>query len=120
MKHLLGPDYKITFAVVAMLAMATSACDKSNDKKESPAAATATASTAAAATAATPPTGTAHAAKVGDKCNELGATEGKLACEGNKIIFCSSYSNYEWTMQSECPAGQSCIVDTATNSAGCK
>lgn len=129
MKRSLGSDYKGMFVVLAVLATATAACDKSNDKAASSeataASATAASATAAAATAAATaaekaPSGGPGAVKVGDTCKELGVMDAKLACDGNKVLFCSSFTSYEWKVQNECPAGQSCIVDPATNSAGCK
>lgn len=58
------------------------------------------------------------APKIGDSCEGIGATEGKLACQDNKIIFCSSYSSYKWTMQRECGDGTKCVAEN--NAASCK
>lgn len=49
--------------------------------------------------------------KEGDSCDGISATDGLIACDGNKIIFCSSYSKYKWTKQSDCAEGTKCVAE---------
>lgn len=56
--------------------------------------------------------------KEGGSCKGISATDGLIACEGNKVIFCSSYSNYVWTKQSDCADGTTCVAEG--KSASCK
>ncbi len=58
--------------------------------------------------------------KVGDSCEGIGAAEARIACSENNIIFCSSYTDYEYKLQSECGEGRSCEVATDGKSASCK
>lgn len=110
-------DRTMTLASVALLATAIAACDKDKDKKEG---AAGTAAAAASAAPASAGGGSGGAAKIGDSCKGISAMDGKIACDGNKVIFCSSFSNYEWKMQQECAAGQSCVVGADGKSASCK
>ena len=56
--------------------------------------------------------------KEGGSCKGISATDGLIACDGNKIIFCSSYSDYKWTKQNECTDGTKCVAEGKT--ASCK
>lgn len=58
--------------------------------------------------------------KVGDSCKGLSATDGKMACDGNIKMFCSSYSKYKWKSLGECKGGTKCTVGAAGKSASCK
>ncbi len=58
--------------------------------------------------------------KVGDSCKGLGATDGRMACDGNKKIFCSSYSKYKWKSLGECKGGKKCVLGPTGKSASCK
>lgn len=56
--------------------------------------------------------------KEGDSCEGISASDGLIACDGNTIIFCSSYSDYKWTKQQECAEGTKCVAEG--KGAGCK
>jgi hypothetical protein len=49
--------------------------------------------------------------KEGDSCAGIDASEGLITCDGNTIIFCSSYSDYKWTVQRECDEGTTCKAE---------
>lgn len=46
--------------------------------------------------------------KVGSSCAGIGSMEGRLHCSGSDILFCSSFSQYKYKVQSTCPEGQVC------------
>ncbi len=102
----------------ALLMLALLGCKRSDSSTDT------VASASPAASQATPPAkqGAAVAAnvKIGDSCEGISATDGKAACDGNKIIFCSSYSKYKWKLQQECAAGTTCTAAADGKSAGCK
>ena len=58
--------------------------------------------------------------KVGDSCKGIGAMESRMACDGQKIIFCSSYSKYVYKMTQTCAADKKCTVAPDGKSASCK
>ncbi len=49
--------------------------------------------------------------KAGDSCEGISAADGLIACEGNSIIICSSFSEYKWTKQSDCEDGTKCVAE---------
>ena len=59
-------------------------------------------------------------AEVGASCEGIGASEARIACSGNQIIFCSSYTDYVYTVQNECSEGQTCSVAEDGRSASCQ
>ncbi|MEQ8353143.1 MAG: hypothetical protein RH862_16820 [Leptospiraceae bacterium] len=58
--------------------------------------------------------------KIGDSCEGISAVEARIACSENNIIFCSSYTDYEYKLQSECGEGRTCEVAADEKSASCK
>lgn len=58
--------------------------------------------------------------EVGGSCAGLGALDALMSCVGQKRLFCSSYSEYKWTMTQECPEGQSCHLAADGKSGGCE
>tara|TARA_B100001939_G_scaffold308830_1_gene289707 strand:+ start:12799 stop:13095 length:297 start_codon:yes stop_codon:yes gene_type:complete len=58
--------------------------------------------------------------KVGDSCEGISAVEARIACSENNIIFCSSYTDYEYKLQNECGEGRTCEVAEDGKSATCK
>jgi hypothetical protein len=59
-------------------------------------------------------------AKVGASCDGIDASSSVFACSENNVIFCSSYTKYKYTLQSECGEGKTCSVAENGNSASCK
>ena len=60
------------------------------------------------------------APKAGGSCKGMSASSGAIACEGNDIIFCSSYSDYKWKKQRTCAAGAKCVPAPDGKAASCK
>jgi hypothetical protein len=58
--------------------------------------------------------------KVGDSCKGLSAIDGRMACDGNIKMFCSSVSKYKWPKLGECKGGTKCVVGVGGKSASCK
>ena len=58
-------------------------------------------------------------AAVGASCEGIGASEARIACSENNIIFCSSYTDYKYKVQSECGEGSTCQVAEDGKSASC-
>lgn len=58
--------------------------------------------------------------KVGDSCKDLSAADGLISCDGNKMIFCSSFSDYKWKLQQECGDGTKCVRGADGKTASCK
>lgn len=58
--------------------------------------------------------------KEGGSCEGIGAMEGKIACDGQKIIACSSYTKYKYIVTQTCSANQKCSVAPDGKSAACK
>lgn len=62
-----------------------------------------------------------HAApKEGSSCAGIGPMEGKVACDGKKVIACSSYTKYKYILTQTCSAKQKCIAAADGKSASCK
>ena len=53
-------------------------------------------------------------------CKDIGAMDAKMKCENNKVMFCSSYSNYEWKETQACAEGKTCFIAEDGKSGGCK
>ncbi len=64
-------------------------------------------------------TGSSGKITVGSSCEGIGPMEGKLACEGNKTLFCSSYSKYKYQVHKTCPEGQTCKMTADGKAAQC-
>ncbi len=64
--------------------------------------------------------GEAGTVKVGDTCKELDAMSSKMVCVDNKLLFCSSYSQYKYIIQHNCSAKHVCFVDPSGKSGGCE
>lgn len=58
--------------------------------------------------------------KAGASCEGMSASSGAIACEGNDIIFCSSYSDYKWKKQRTCATGTKCVPNPNGKAASCK
>ena len=56
----------------------------------------------------------------GGSCEGIGPTEGKIACDGQKIIACSSYTKYKWIKTQTCDEGKKCVVAADGKSASCE
>lgn len=56
---------------------------------------------------------------VGTSCEGIGAMEGLLACDGNKTLFCSSFTKYKYQLQNTCPEGQICQMTADGKAAKC-
>ena len=60
------------------------------------------------------------AIKVGSSCKELGSMDAKMVCVDNNLLFCSSYSDYKYKLQTKCGAEEKCEVAADAKSGGCK
>jgi len=60
------------------------------------------------------------AIKVGSSCKELGAMDAKMVCVDNNLLFCSSYSDYKYKLQTKCGPEEVCHVAADAKSGGCK
>ena len=58
--------------------------------------------------------------KIGDSCEGLKATEGRMACQGTLQLFCSSFSNYKWKRSGECTGGTKCVLGADGRSTSCE
>jgi hypothetical protein len=56
----------------------------------------------------------------GDSCEGLDESDGVMACDGAKMLFCSSFSKYKWSVQETCAEGQSCSLAADGKGASCK
>lgn len=57
----------------------------------------------------------------GDSCEGLvSSADALMVCNGQKLMFCSSYSKYKWQMTQECPEGKTCTVSEDMNQGSCK
>ena len=98
-------------AVVLLVASAAFlfACSKGGDKD---AAAKGDEAKAAAPAKAGPP-------KVGDSCKDS-KLAANITCQGNDIIFCSSYSDHKYKKQRTCDPGTKCVPEPGGKAASCK
>lgn len=64
--------------------------------------------------------GASNEVKEGGSCKGISAMEGKMACDGQKIIVCSSYTNYIYKATQTCGEGKKCTVAPGGKSASCK
>ena len=58
--------------------------------------------------------------KEGDSCKGLSPTDGRMACDGNVKIFCSSMSKYKWKKLGECKGKTKCVLGAGGKSVSCK
>lgn len=58
--------------------------------------------------------------KEGSPCKNLGPMEGRVACDGKKVIACSSYTKYKYIVTQTCTAAQKCVAAPDGQSASCK
>ena len=49
-------------------------------------------------------------AKEGASCEGIGAMDSRIACDGQKVIACSSFTGYKYTVTMTCSAEQKCVV----------
>ena len=63
---------------------------------------------------------TADQASSGDGCEGISATDAKMRCDGNSLMFCSSYSNYKWKETQKCAEGKKCVIAEDGKSGQCK
>ncbi len=58
--------------------------------------------------------------KEGGSCKGIGPMDGIAACDGQKVIVCSSYTKYKYIVMQTCPANKKCVAAADKKSAGCK
>ncbi len=56
----------------------------------------------------------------GGSCKGMGTMAGKVSCDGNKVIVCSSFTKYVWRKTKVCGGGTKCVVAPNGKSASCK
>ena len=66
------------------------------------------------------PEKTGEAPIIGDSCKGMSAMDGELSCDDDKVIFCSSFSDYKWKMTQECKGGTKCTAEPDGKTASCK
>ena len=64
-------------------------------------------------------TPTAGKIAVGHSCSGIGSMEARMHCDEDKVMFCSSYTKYKYTIQQTCPKGQVCDLAKDGKSATC-
>ncbi len=110
-------SFRVLMIIVIVAAFASfAACGKDKGKAEEKGAGGESSKSMKAMAA--PKTG--GSPKVGDSCKGLSPTDGKMACQGNMKIFCSSYSKYKWKSLGECKAPQKCVLGANGKSVSCK
>jgi hypothetical protein len=58
---------------------------------------------------------------VGDSCEgQVSAGSALMACNGQQLLFCSSYSDYAWQQTQECPEGTTCTVSEDQSEGSCE
>lgn len=58
---------------------------------------------------------------VGDSCEgQVSASSALMACNGQLLLFCSSYSNYQWQQTQECAEGTTCTVSDDQTQGSCE
>ncbi|HOS40774.1 MAG TPA: hypothetical protein PLG31_13640 [Spirochaetota bacterium] len=60
------------------------------------------------------------APKAGGSCTGIGPMDGRVACDGKKVIACSSYTKYKYIVTQTCSATQKCVAAADGKSASCK
>lgn len=58
-------------------------------------------------------------AKIGDSCEGMEAVAA-YACDGKKVIFCSSFTKFKFKEQMQCDKDQTCKVGEDGTSATCE
>lgn len=56
----------------------------------------------------------------GSSCQGIGAMDSKMACDGQKILFCSSASQYKYAQSQVCGDDKKCVVAPDGKSASCQ
>ena len=59
-------------------------------------------------------------ATVGSSCEGIGSMGAKFACDGSKVLFCSSLTKYKYQVQTECNEKQVCKVLEGGKSSKCE
>lgn len=58
---------------------------------------------------------------VGDSCEgQVGAGSALMACNGQQLLFCSSFSQYAWQQTQVCPEGTTCRVSEDMTEGSCE
>jgi len=63
--------------------------------------------------------GTSEPVKVGSSCKGMDAAAA-YACDGKKVLFCSSMTDFKYQKQSECKKKQTCELNADKTVATCK